>query len=489
MKYSDSCLSKAENSYTLCKKILLTLLLFSSLVSTAQIYQSYNITMIGHSTPNSGDMGVDQRRYSGCWGWYQASKNKEYGICGTSNGTYFIDVTSPTTPTVSAFLQGAMQGTYREMKTYQHYCYIVSDDGQNKRFQIVDMQYLPDSIHVVHNDSTLFRRGHTIWIDKDKMYIGAMINNDSNAFSPMAVFSLANPESPVLLRKLQLDIPLISYVHDMYVRNDTVYASCAYQGLYVLKYDAAQNKFTQLGSYTGYASNGFNHSSFLTPDGKHLVFCDEVPEGLPMHFVNVQNLGNIQPVKDWHPMPLTTPHNPYIKGNFAIVSCYQDGLHIYDVSQPSAINLVGYFDTHPQGGDNVGTYGSSGYRGNWGAYPFLPSGIIIANDMQNGMFILNASSAYTTTVKNQVGIAKNEISNASLILYPNPASSQIAVHYNTQGVSTLQLKNILGQVIIEKQFSGPLNEYLDVRTLENGTYVISITENHVIKNKKLIINH
>ena len=350
------------------------------------------------------------------------------------------------------------------------------------------MQYLPDSIHVVHNDTTLFKRGHTIWIDQDKMYIGAMLN-DSLHFSSMAIFSLANPTAPVLLRKLQQDLPLITYVHDMHVRNDTIYASCADQGLFVIKYNSVSNTFTQLGSYSGYQSHGYNHSSFLTHDGKNLIFCDEVPDGLPIHFVDIQNLANIQPVKDWHPMPHSTPHNPYIKGNFAIVSCYQDGIHIYDISQPNNINIVGYFDTHPQGGNNVGDYGNSAYRGNWGAYPFLPSGIIIANDMQNGMFVLSATSAYTTTLHNPVGIKTQEISESNLIFYPNPASNQIALHYNTENNTTLQLKNILGQVITEKKYKGPLNDYLDVHTLENGTYFISITENQVTKNKKLIIQH
>lgn len=471
------------------KKLVLFSLLFFSLCSSSQVYQSYNITMISRSTPNTGDVSIDNRRYSGCWGWYQAAKNKEYAICGTSNGTYFLDITSPVTPTVCGFLQGAQGGTYREMKTYQHYCYIVSDDDLTKKFQIVDLQYLPDSIHVVYNDSTLLRRGHTIWIDKDKMYIGAMIDTLPLKLRSMAVFSLANPESPVLLRKLAEDYPLIGYVHDMYVRNDTVYASCAYQGLYVFRYDATANKFIQLGSYTGYAGGGYNHSSFLTQDSKHLIFCDEVPEGLPMHFVNVENLGNIQPVKDWHPMPGTTPHNPYIKGNFAIVSCYQDGLFIYDVSQPPNINMVGYFDTYPQGGANINDYHDKGYRGNWGNYPFLPSGVIIANDMQNGMFLLNAVPAFSTTNINYVGTKENTVNEANLILYPNPAADRIALHYNTRNPVTFQLRNILGELISEKQFSGPVNDYIDVSYLAEGTYFVSLTENNLTKSKKLIVKH
>ncbi|WP_317897563.1 choice-of-anchor B family protein [Aurantibacillus circumpalustris] len=472
------------------KKILFLALFFCTVNLHSQIFQSYNINLLSLSQPNLGDEGVDNRRYSGCWGWHQVSKNKEYGICGASNGTYFIDVSSPTTPTVSGFMPGAQKSTYREMKTYQHYCYIVSDDGQNKNFQIVDMQYLPDSIHVVYNDSTLFRRGHTIWIDKDKMYIGAMIQTLPLAITSMAVYSLANPESPVLLRKLDQDLPLLSYIHDMYVRNDTVFASAGSQGLYILKFDPIMNKFSQLGTYVDYQSHGYNHSSFLTKDGKHLIFCDEVPERLPIHFVNVENLSNIQPIKDWNPTGgNTTPHNPYIRDNFAIVSCYQDGLFIYDISQPSNINTVGYFDTHPQAGQNIGNYMNAPYRGNWGAYPFLPSGIIIANDMQNGMFVLSAASAFTTTIKNPVGIKENTAQESNLIIYPNPASTQIALHYTTQNPSTLYLKNILGQVITEKEFNGSLSEYLDVRSLESGTYFISISEKGNIKTKKLIINH
>lgn len=469
------------------KKIVFALLLLSGLLSMAQVYQSYNMTFVSLSHPNIGDVGTDNRRYSGCWGWFQASKNKEYGISGTSNGVYFIDVTSPGNPTVSAFVQGKQGGTYREIKTYQNYCYVVSDDGPTNKFQIIDMQYLPDSVRVVHNSDTIFPRGHTIWIDQDKLYVGAVTY--TNGFSAMNIYSLATPTAPLLLRKLGQDAPFISYVHDMFVRNDTVYASCADQGLYVFHFLNSTNTFSLLGSYTGYQSHGYNHSSALSTDGKYLLFCDEVPEGLPIHYVDVQNLSNIQPIKDFHPFNFTTPHNPFIKGDYAFVSCYQDGIHIYNISQPNNINLVGYFDTHPQGGENVGDYGSTGYRGNWGAYPYLPSGNIIANDMQNGMFVLNASAAFTTTIQNPVGISENNQAESQLVFYPNPASNRIALHYNTVGHSEVLLTNILGERLYKKEYDSAVNDYLDLRNVENGTYFIRITNNHSTQTKKLIVQH
>lgn len=478
------------------KNIIVQLFIFIAFNSLSQTYSSQNISLIGYINPNNGALGVggDNRRYSGCWGWYQQSKNKEYAIVGTSNGTYFIDVTNPSTPTVSAFVQGKLGCTWREMKTYQNYCYIVSDDGTPNTFQIIDMSTLPTSVTVVYNSNTLFERGHTIWIDQNKMYVGGVTYaaGSNPSTSPMNIYSLANPTSPQLLKQVSQDIPstIFNYVHDMYVRNDTIYASTGWGGLFVLKYNSIANNFTQLGSFTGYANSGYNHSSFLTQNGKYLIFCDEVPAASPIHFLDVQNLNNMQPMQTFKPTQNTTSHNPYIIGNnFAVVSCYQDGLMIFDISQPNNIGLTGYFDTYPQGGNNLSNYSDSPYRGNWGAYPYLPSGNIIANDMQNGTFILNASQAFTTTVKITLDIKNINEKETNLILFPNPASSMISINYNSTNHSTLQIKNMLGVLIYEKQFFDSIKDYLDVSNFNNGTYIVSITENNITKYKKIIINH
>lgn len=478
------------------KKILLSFFVLISCASFAQTYSSQNITLLSHITPNTSTVGLadDNRGYSGCWGWYQQSTNKEYAIVGTSNGTYFIDVTSPTTPSVSAFVQGRLKCTWREMKTYKNYCYIVSDDSPTNTFQIVDMSALPATVTVVYNSNNMFERGHTIWVDNNKMYVGGVTYKagSSPQSSPMNVYSLNNPATPVLLRQISDDISstIFNYVHDMFVRNDTVYASTGWNGLHVLKFDTITNTFSQLGSFTGYQSSGYNHSSSLTKNGKYLMFCDEDPASLPIHMVDVQNLGNIQPLQTFKPTIGTTPHNPYIVGNdFAIVSCYQDGLMIFDISQPSNLSLAGYFDTYPQGGNNLGDYSNNPYRGNWGNYPYLPSGIIIANDMQNGTFILNASAAYTNTVRNPLALQNNASVENKLTVFPNPASNRISVNFNTQHSSQLEIKNIVGHLVFQKNFEGTIREYIDLSSFANGTYFISITENNHTLNQKLIINH
>lgn len=470
------------------KKFLLIAVSLLSLNFSAQTtYPSQNINLISLINPNNGPTGVgsDGRRYSGNWGWFQSSTNKEYAIIGSSIGTYFIDVTVPSSPSVSAFVPGKQGCTWREIKTYQNYCYVVSDDAAPNTFQIIDMSTLPSTVTVVHNGTSYFERGHTIYIDQDKMYIGSTTYTGS-AYSPMTVWSLATPTAPVLLRKLEQDMPSISSVHDMFVRNDTVFASCGYQGLYLLKFNPATNAFTQMGSYTGYTSSAYNHSSFLTQDAKHLIFCDEVPSALPIRIVDVQNFSNIQPVQTWNPHPGTTPHNPYLIGNkWAIVSCYQDGLMIYDISSPTTVWQSGYFDTYPQGGFNTGNYNGQDYRGNWGAYPYLPSGIIVASDMQNGVFLLDATAAFN----NPVGIKKNSDTPVNLITYPNPASNYFSINYNATNSSLVQVKNMIGQLVFEKKYEGKIHDFIDVKNFADGTYIVSVTENGKTVNKKLIVTH
>jgi choice-of-anchor B domain-containing protein len=470
------------------KRLLLMAMLLSSFASLAQVvYDSKNISLLSISNPNTGTLsGSVGNRYSGCWGWYQANKQREYAISGASNGTYFIDITNPAAPVVCDSLAGTVS-TWREMKTFQHYCYIVSDYVTPNKFQIVDLQYLPDSIHVVHNSNVLFELGHTIFIDKDKMYVGSTrFGGLSAQFSWMTIWSLATPTAPVLIRRMEQDtlsVGKVHEIHDMYVRNDTIYASAGWHGLRIMKLKS-DSTLQLLGTYDGYPQEGYNHSSWLTKNGKYLLFTDEVPESLPMNFIDVSNMGNMQPVKQFKPYEKTTPHNPYIIGNdFAVVSCYQDGLQIYDISDPHNIVIAGYFDTYPQGGNNTGNYGvNAAYRGNWGAYPYLPSGVIIANDMQNGVFLLDARVAYT------VGISENP-QTSSLMMFPNPASDKLNIYLNSTAQHDIQITNSLGQVISNYSVESQKNVRLDVSTLQSGSYIVTVNNNAGVLRKKIIIAH
>lgn len=454
-------------------------------------YPSYNINLLSHIDPETGDAG-DGRNYSGCWGWYQASKNKEYAIVGTATKTYFIDITNPYNPQIKDSVMGrSTPCTWRELKTYQNYCYIASDVCNPNSFQIVDMQYLPDSVHVVYDDTTYFEKAHTLWVDGNKLYAAGFSPKGSGAIN-MAVYSLTNPAVPTLIRRLSDDYPSITYVHDMFVRNDTVYASAALQGLQVFRLTSA-GTFTSLGSLTGYLDAGYNHSSYITPNGKTLVFCDET-SGKSIKVADVTNLGNITISAFTKPNnnPEFVAHNPYVYSNkWVFVSCYQDGLLLYDISTPGNPILRGFFDTYPQGGANASNnYFGTSYRGNWGAYPYFPSGVILACDMQNGIFLLESDGLLGTA------IGVNEINKEALQakIYPNPANEkiQITLIENKAKSYSVSITTIVGQIVFEEEnlndCSFPVTfKSIDVSAFESGSYIVTIKADNKQIQKKIII--
>ena len=450
-------------------------------------YSSQNISLLGHwFNPLQIAEPAYGIKYNSVWAWVDsADSNREYAILGSGEGTHIIDLSVPTNPVEVDFVAGRRnQVIWREYKTYGNYLYAISDDGAPNSLQIIDMSYLPDSVHVVYDNKTLFERAHTLYIDGDKMYCASVTLTASSGYYSMAVYSLANPELPVFLRSLSSDYPAITTAHDMLVRNDTVYASCGYQGLFIYKYNAGANTFTEINSLTSYPNQGYNHSSAITPDGKTLVFCDEVPANKPVHVLDISDLANISVASEFSSHFGATAHNPYMWGtNKVVIAYYQDGLQIFDITNPALPALTGYFDTDTLHGLNDGYPTTNTYHGSWGAYIDLPSGIILSGDMQNGLYVLDASVA--------LGIQENTITENSISVYPNPANNFVSVSLKLKNAETLKfaIYDIRGRKIIEREENigaGLTVKALPVVQLSEGIYILKIEGNDIHYSQKII---
>lgn len=457
------------------KYIILAFACFYASIISAQAptYKSQNISLLGTwddtSIPSSGPS--INNRYNSCWGY--AAKGKEYAIVGASNGVHIIDITNPSNPIRRDFVAGRRDKTiWREYKVYQNYLYCISDDSSPNSFQILDLSYLPDSVKVVYDGTDLFERGHTIWIEKSNMYI-------AGGEGTLALYSLSNPKKPTRIRSVSEDFPSIAKAHDMFVRNDTIYGSFGFSGMYILYYDKKLSKFVELNKITQYPASGYNHSSLLMPDGKTLIMLDEVPKSLPLKIMDVANLQDIQLDCTFSSGSKATPHNPFLAPNNKVVlSYYEDGIQVYDVSNSKSPVKTGFFDTHYQSDEN-NTVGN--YVGVWSAYTELPSQNLVAVDMQNGLFVLDAKKAYSFTTN-----TADRTENEKISIYPNPFEDELIFNSPDNDKVNISVFDIRGAAIVALDNVLIDSFRLNMSSLSQGVYFIQIKNQYFTKTTKVV---
>ncbi len=366
-------------------KASLTTLLF--LLFAAQSFsQAYNTTLIGTWSdptinPHSGVY------YNDIWG-YVHTNGDEYGIVGSPKKVHFIDLTNPSNPIeVASFFGGntsAYNSIWRDFKTFGTYAYGVADQGSEGLciFNLADIHN--GNITQLANLDGHFLRAHNIYIDVPNARLYVAGSNTANG--GLIIYDISTPSSPSLLAAPGLGG---GYVHDLYVRNNIAYCSHGWNGLEA--YD--MTNATVPVNLGGFATSGYNHSSWTTADGTKLVYAEEVPQGMSLRLLDITDPSNMIQLSSFKFPNLApahtdnTPHNPFIIGNDKlIVSYYEDGTQFIDISDPANPVLDGYYDTYP------GNSNYNGTEGNWGTYPFFPSGNIISSDVTNGFFVLRENS-------------------------------------------------------------------------------------------------
>ncbi len=474
---------RAQHSFTLS---LLLAFFLCTLKANAQ-YATFNMSLLSHWDDSTvvAEGSSYQIRYSSVWGWADTASGREYAIIGSTAGTYFIEVTNPTMPVVRDYVAGRRDSCiWREYKTYQHYAYMVSDDAAPNSFQIFDLQYLPDSVHVVYDSDSILIRSHTLYIDGNKLYCNS-VKFLVESPKEIVVYSLANPELPLRISTINDYYPNIAGVHDNFVRNDTMYVSDGYNGYFVYKFNNADSSISMLGSTAPDVNNGYNHSSAITQNGKYAIYTDEVPTGFPVVIADVSDLTNITLVDTFRTNLGATPHNLEIIGNTRLVlAYYMDGVQIYDISDPHNPVRTGYFDTYPQNGTLYPD--PPKYQGCWGVYTSLPSHVVLASDMTNGLFVIDGHIALGT------GFDEVIPTNIQVNVWPNPFTTHISVGVETvkEGAINCKLADVTGRIISEKttEFHGGKTEiYIPVpKNTSEGMYILTISTDQFKRTFKLV---
>jgi choice-of-anchor B domain-containing protein len=333
------------------------------------------------------------------WGWTDSLDGKEYALVGRRDGTSFVDLGDPENPIYLGNLpsHNGVESTWRDIKVYNNYAYIVADGNSGHGMQIFDLTQLrnvvsPPVTFVNTAHYSGFGSKHNIVINEETGFGYAV--GGSTCSGGLDMINLQNPTTPTFAGCFSGD----GYTHDaqciIYNGPDVAYQGheiCFNSNTDTLTIVDVTDKANpnQL-SRTSYAGVGYAHQGWITEDHAYFLLDDELDE---------QNFGHNTKTYIWDIRDLDSPinfsnytssntssdHNLYIDGDFAYASNYASGLRILDISDIANGNLteVAYFDTYPAN-DNAS------FNGQWSNYPFFASGIILANDRTNGLFILQA---------------------------------------------------------------------------------------------------
>jgi len=410
-------------------------------------------------------------QYSGCWGL--AVNGHEYAVLGGARHVLIFDITTPTNPQLVAKYEGQTNTVWREFKSYKNRIYGVSD-ATDEGLMIFDFSNAPDTIKRTYYSNQYFSSAHTITLDtvSGRIYL----NGQGSRLKILDISQ--NPDKPVLLGTPEV---IGGYIHDSFVKGDTVYASSQFDGYFI--YDCTNpDTAVVLASLQG--TGGYHHNSWLSKDGRYAYCTEEIPSGRPILIVDLQDLANanIEIVGSFLDQALPSgeknaiPHNVYIRDSLLFDSQYEDGLLVYNISNLTSPVLIAYYDTHPENTQ----YNT--YYGNWGNYPWLPSGTIIAGDMQNGLQLLKMTSTSST---------KALIPSADFRVFPNPASDELNIHaLDGLEIKSVRVVCLTGQVILEQQWpAGAEGMRFSVNHLPSGLYFAEVrAENGATAVKKVYVD-
>ena len=359
----------------------------------ATIYTCQNYDLMARIT-------IDELEATGnndIWGWTSPSNSREYALVGTRQSTVFVDVTDAENPViVGRLLTETSESLWRDIKVYNNYAFVVSE-ADDHGMQIFDLNRLNkldgSSVEDFEEDAlyTGFGNAHNIVVNEETGYAYA-VGTSTFEGGPHFV-NIQDPLNPIAAGGYAMS----DYTHDAQV---VIYngPDTEYQGREifigsneneVVVVDVTDKENPTFISNTVYPNIGYTHQGWLSEDQTVFYANDETDErdfGLDARTLifDFTDLDNPFYVGPFFGVNQAIDHNLYVNGDELFLSNYTAGMRVADISNKTAPVDIGFFDTFPAN-DNTS------FDGVWSIYPYFPSGNIIINDIDGGLFIVRRS--------------------------------------------------------------------------------------------------
>jgi len=335
------------------------------------------------------------------WGWTDPENGREYAIVGKTNGTSVVDISDPLNPVYMGRLPGS-SSSWRDIKVYDNHAFIGSE-ANNSGLQVMDLTQLrsiaapPATLVEAAHYTTNLSTSHNVVINEDSGYAYMVGSNTPGCNGGLVFLDIVNPGSPAYAGCFGAD----GYTHDAQCVN---YAGpdgehwgkeiCLAFNEDTLTIVDVTNKSAPVQlSRTSYPNVRYSHQGWLTDDHAYALSDDELDE----YYGYVNNTRTlIWDLRDLdaplqfaaysNPNTTSIDHNQYVRGDYVYQANYVAGLRILDISDIASGSLseVAFFDIHPasDGSDN------DDFNGAWSVYPYFPSGNVVVNGIEQGLFIL-----------------------------------------------------------------------------------------------------
>lgn len=393
--------------------------------------QAENMSLIGQINPSGTP-------YSDVW-HHVGPDGREYALLASwiSGGLNVIDVTDPL-PVLEGFVP--MNGDGSDVEAYGDYAYLTSNSDPTLIIDISD----PTNPAPVRTFGADF---HTLSIVDGYLY--------GNGSSGVVMYDLADPEDPTYAGQYN---PY--YVHDVLVRNDTMYTAGIYgDGIDIVDVSDKSNP-TMIARFN-YPGSGV-HNFCSDPSGSYLYAGDEIGSGRWTRIFDVRDPQNVEQVGEIVIDATSTVHNCHTKDGRLYIAHYNRGVWVFDITDPVNPVQVGYYD-------------GPGQQSTWTANPQLPSGKVLASDIETGLLVLNLegvvaneSAPETPTGVTLTAAAPNPFADATTLGYRLEAAGPVRLAvYDLRGREVAVLVN-------ESRPAGAQEVAFDAADLPNGVYLVRL---------------